>query len=120
MVCLSYNLDANNLNKFGALANQKSNQQTTRCLIDLLFIFSRLLSYKELKKAMQKLFVELAHPLLKRVLHLTGFDPSAKKDQSHLTNMDDEEWKKKLKIDRRSFVNLCALANRIICRETKM
>ena len=72
---------------------------------------------------MEKLFVELAHPLLKKVLLLTGLDSSVEEKHSTGFNCADahkEKWKEKLNVDKKSFVNLCALANRIICRETKM
>ena len=72
--------------------------------------------------------MELAHPLLKRVLFLLGFDPSSQKAPVSVNHsaFDDaikyetENWKDNLTIDKETFIFVCALSNRIICRENKM
>jgi len=77
---------------------------------------------------MEKLFVELAIPLLKRVLFLLGFDPESREDSLSINRVafddsnssESDAWKAKLTIDKETFVIICALANRIICREKKM
>ncbi|CAK8698103.1 unnamed protein product [Clavelina lepadiformis] len=96
------------------------------------------ITYKELSSAMERLFVELAHPLLRRVLFLLGFDPKSKSNvtfQKHFhTNEEKIEnkanercqrlvlttWQDNLSIDKETFVCICALANRIICRENNI
>ena len=77
---------------------------------------------------MEKLFVELGNPLLKRILFLLGFNPAshdASFSMDHVTFEDSdnsvrESWKDAFKIRKEIFVLICALANRIICRENKM
>ena len=77
---------------------------------------------------MEKLFVELANPLLKRVLFLLGFDPASREGPLSINHAafddssvsDVENWKSNLTVDKETFVIICALANRIVCRENKM
>ncbi|XP_078495758.1 uncharacterized protein LOC100185877 [Ciona intestinalis] len=90
------------------------------------------ITYKELTNAMERLFVELAHPIMQRVLFLMGADPLSSKpeywDRNSFVLPQRPEpgqeklktWQKALSIDSETFVSLCALANRIICREKQI
>ena len=73
---------------------------------------------------MEKLFVELARPLLKKVLILLGFDPNSEDSGCNQAqgkdSADSEMWKATISIDKQTFICICALSNRIICRENSM
>lgn len=74
---------------------------------------------------MERLFVELAQPLLKRVINLMGLDlipwQNRKQDGESEGPIDQhEDWKANFSLSPDTFVSLCALANRILCREDEM
>ena len=76
---------------------------------------------------MKKLFAELGPAVMCRVLFLMGLDPrssaAAEEDDKELKIEEitpPEEPDESLVVDEECFVSMCALSNRIICKETTM
>nr|XP_039267531.1 uncharacterized protein LOC120342667 isoform X2 [Styela clava] len=81
------------------------------------------LNYKQVCAAMERLFVELAYPLLKRVVKLMGLDVIGEQstaDNNNNNTADTDDWKTTFSIGPNEFVSMCSLANRIICREDEI